>query len=334
MHLNMSQYPQRRMRRMRLDSFSRNIRCENQLSSKDLIQPFFVLEDPKGLEDIKAMPGIKRHGLESLLQASEACLEAGILAISLFPTIADQLKCTHGKEAFNPEGLVPQLIREVKKRFPELAIITDVALDPYTSHGQDGVINESGYIINDETVDILCKQAVAHAASGVEMVAPSDMMDGRVGAIRLALDQAGFADTKICSYAAKYASHLYGPFRSAVKSLAALGKADKRTYQMDPANSREAMEEISLDVSEGADVIMVKPGAPYLDIVSMAKELFHVPVWSYQVSGEYAMIKLAAQASVFDEASYVLENLLCFKRAGADAIFTYYALDAAQWLKE
>lgn len=325
-------YPKTRMRRMRRDDFSRRLMRENQLSVDDLIYPVFVLDGTDRVEQINSMPGVARVSIDRLLEVAGQCVALGIPAMALFPVIDPALKTLNAEEAFNPEGLVPRAVRILKQRFPQLGIITDVALDPYTSHGQDGLINTQGYVENDATIAVLVQQALAHAEAGADVVAPSDMMDGRVGAIRGALDAAGYIHTRILAYAAKYASSFYGPFRDAVGSIANLGGGSKETYQMDPANSDEALREVALDIAEGADMVMVKPGMPYLDIVRRVKDAFGVPTYAYQVSGEYAMLKAAAANGWLDEKKCVLESLLSFKRAGADGILTYFALDAAEWL--
>lgn len=327
-----SQFPQKRMRRMRRDEFSRSLMRENHLRPDDLIYPVFVLDGSNREESVTSMPGIKRQSPDLLLYQAEKCVKLGIPALAIFPVIDPVLKNLDATEALNPSGLVPRTVRELKKRFPELGIITDVALDPYTSHGQDGLIDESGYVMNDETVTVLAQQARVHAEAGADIVAPSDMMDGRVGAIRAALEGGDFIHTRILAYSAKYASSFYGPFRDAVGSAANLGTGNKYTYQMDPANSDEALWEVQLDLEEGADMVMVKPGLPYLDIVRRIKERFGVPTFVYQVSGEYAMLKAAAQNGWLDEKSCALESLLSFKRAGADGILTYYAMTVAEWL--
>ena len=326
-------FPQRRLRRMRRDGFSRRLSREHRLSADDLILPVFVLDGSKVVEPVSSMPGVSRRSIDELLPVVERALTLGIPAIALFPVIEPALKTPGAEEAFNPEGLVARCVREVKARFPEIGIISDVALDPYTSHGQDGLIDASGYVLNDETIAVLEKQALTHASAGVDIVAPSDMMDGRVGALRRVLDGGGHIHTRILAYSAKYASAFYGPFRDAVGSGANLGKGDKATYQMDPANSDEALHEIALDLDEGADMVMVKPGLPYLDIVRRVKDRFGVPTFVYQVSGEYAMIQAAAGHGWIDGPACMMEALLGFKRAGADAILTYFALDAAQRLK-
>ncbi|MFH1494586.1 MAG: porphobilinogen synthase [Pseudomonadota bacterium] len=330
----LGQSPSRRMRRMRRDDFSRRLMRENQLSSADLIYPVFVLEGNDRIEAVASMPGVERKSLDHLLRQAEQCIELGVPALAIFPVIDAGLKSLDAAEAYNPEGLVPRVVQALKQRFPELGVITDIALDPYTSHGQDGLIDASGYVLNDETVAVLARQALVHAAAGADVVAPSDMMDGRIGAIRAALDGGQFIHTRILAYAAKYASSFYGPFRDAVGSSANLGASNKYTYQMDPANSDEALWEVGLDLAEGADMVMVKPGMPYLDIVRRVKDEFKAPTFVYQVSGEYAMLKAAAQNGWLNEKACVLESLLAFKRAGADGILTYFALDAARWLKE
>ena len=329
-----SQFPQKRMRRMRRDEFSRRLMRETHLHSDDLIYPVFVLDGEKREETVSSMPGVVRQSLDLLMYRAEKCLQLGIPAIAIFPVIEPGLKNLTAAEAINPIGLVPRIVSELKKRFPELGIITDVALDPYTSHGQDGLIDANGYVMNEETVKILTQQAVTHAQAGADVVAPSDMMDGRIGAIRAALESQKCIHTRILAYSAKYASSFYGPFRDAVGSTANLGAGNKYTYQMDPANSDEALWEVGLDLEEGADMVMVKPGMPYLDIVRRVKDRFGAPTFVYQVSGEYAMLKAAAQNGWLDEKTCVLESLLAFKRAGADGILTYYALDAAKWLSQ
>ncbi len=329
----MSQYPAYRPRRMRRDDWSRRLVQENHLRVDDLIYPVFLLPGSNQTQAVNSMPGIERMSLDRLLHVAEECVTLGIPVMALFPVIDASLKSNDGAEAFNPKGLVPSAVIELKKRFPTLGIMTDVALDPYTSHGQDGVLDDQHRILNDETVAILIKQAICHAQAGVDMVAPSDMMDGRIGAIRTALENQGLIHTRIMAYAAKYASSFYGPFRDAVGSASNLGKADKKTYQMDPANGDEAIREVGLDISEGADLVMVKPGMPYLDIVYRIKEAFGYPTYAYQVSGEYAMIKAAAQNGWLDHDAVMMESLLGFKRAGADGILTYFALEAARLLK-
>ena len=329
----MSQYPAYRPRRMRRDDWSRRLIQENYLRVDDLIYPVFLLPGSNQTQAVNSMPGIERMSLDRLFHVAEECVALGIPVMALFPVIDASLKTNDGAEAFNPKGLVPSAVMELKKRFPTLGIMTDIALDPYTSHGQDGVLDEQQRILNDETVAILMKQAICHAQAGVDMVAPSDMMDGRIGAIRTALENQGLIHTRIMAYAAKYASSFYGPFRDAVGSASNLGKADKKTYQMDPANGDEAIREVGLDISEGADLVMVKPGMPYLDIVYRIKEAFGYPTYAYQVSGEYAMIKAAAQNGWLDHDAVMMESLLGFKRAGADGILTYFALEAARLLK-
>jgi len=329
----MSQYPAYRPRRMRRDDWSRRLIQENHLRVDDLIYPVFLLPGSNQTQAVNSMPGIERMSLDRLFHVAEECVALGIPVMALFPVIEASLKTNDGAEAFNPKGLVPEAVVELKKRFPSLGIMTDIALDPYTSHGQDGVLDDQHRILNDETVAILIKQAICHAQAGVDMVAPSDMMDGRIGAIRAALENQGLIHTRIMAYAAKYASSFYGPFRDAVGSATNLGKADKKTYQMDPANGDEAIREVGLDISEGADLVMVKPGMPYLDIVYRIKEAFGYPTYAYQVSGEYAMMKAAAQNGWIDHDAVMMESLLGFKRAGADGILTYFALEAARLLK-
>jgi porphobilinogen synthase len=329
-----SKYPAKRMRRMRRDDFSRRLMREARLTADDLIYPVFVLDGANRTEAVASMPGVERRSVDRLLPVAEECLKLGVPAVALFPVIDAPLKSDDAREAFNPDGLVPRTVRALKEKFPELGIITDIALDPYTSHGQDGLIDAAGYVVNDETVAVLQKQALTHAQAGADIVAPSDMMDGRVGAIRTALDGGGFIHTRILAYSAKYASSFYGPFRDAVGSAASLGAGNKYTYQMDPANTDEALWEVGLDLDEGADMVMVKPGLPYLDIVRRVKDEFRAPTYVYQVSGEYAMLKAAAQNGWLNERACVLESLLSFKRAGADGILTYFALDAARWLEE
>ena len=332
--MNIGQFPARRMRRLRRTAFLRNIVRESTLSPSDLLYPVFILDGKDKRENIASMPGIERLSLDLLFPIIEKVARYGIPAIALFPVIEAGKKTPGGNEAFNPAGLIPRAIAEIKKRFPDVGIVCDVALDPYTSHGQDGVIDESGYILNDETIAILEKQAIVQASAGADVVAPSDMMDGRIGAIRRALDSQGHIHTAILAYSAKYASKFYGPFRDAVGSAGNLGKSDKKNYQMDPGNSDEAMREIALDLQEGADMVMVKPGMPYLDIVRRAKDTFGAPTLVYQVSGEYAMLKAAAQNGWLDGEACMMESLLAFKRAGADGILTYFALEAAALLTE
>lgn len=328
------QFPQRRMRRSRQSVFSRQLVEENSLSPRDLIYPVFVQGYGSEIQPISSMPGQFRHTPESLMHVAEQSIKLGIPALALFPVIDASGKTPDACEAWNPEGLVPQIVRRLKSHFPELGVITDVALDPYTSHGQDGIVDEeTGRVLNDETVDALLRQAISHAEAGADIVAPSDMMDGRIGRIRKALDQATHAQVQIMAYSAKYASSFYGPFRDAVGSKQALGKADKKSYQMNPANSNEALWEVYHDIEEGADIVMVKPGMPYLDIVHRVKSVFGLPTAVYQVSGEYAMLKAAAQNGWLDEQATVLESLLAFKRAGADMVLSYFALEAATWLK-
>lgn len=333
MTLPFGQFPARRMRRMRRDDFSRRLMREHSLTANDLIYPVFVLDGQNRREAVSSMPGVERVSLDLLLPVAEECVSLGIPALALFPVIDGRLKSLGAEEALNPEGLVPRTVSALKKRFPELGIITDIALDPYTSHGQDGLIDASGYVMNDETVAILAQQAVVHAQAGADVVAPSDMMDGRVAALRGALESAGQIHTRILAYAAKYASSFYGPFRDAVGSAANLGKGNKYTYQMDPANSDEALWEVGMDLQEGADMVMVKPGMPYLDVIRRVKDTYGAPTYAYQVSGEYAMLKAAAQNGWLDERACVLEALLAFKRAGADGVLTYFARDAAKWLE-
>jgi porphobilinogen synthase len=326
------QFPAVRMRRMRRADFSRRLMRENVLTPDDLIYPVFVLDGKAHTENVASMPGVQRMTLDRLLPVAEQCLKLRIPALALFPVIEQRLKSADGREAFNPKGLVPRVVGALKKRFPELGIMCDVALDPYTTHGQDGVIDKSGYILNDLTLDALVKQALAQAAAGVDIVAPSDMMDGRIGRIRSALEKAGHIHTRIMAYSAKYASGFYGPFRDAVGSAKNLGKGDKKTYQMDPANSDEALWEVGLDLAEGADMVMVKPGLPYLDVLRRVKDEFKAPTYVYQVSGEYSMLR-AAIANGWLPESCVMESLIAFKRAGADGILTYFAMDAAKALQ-
>ena len=327
-------FPSARMRRMRRDDFSRRLMRENRLTTDDLIYPVFVLEGNRMSEPVASMPGVFRHSVDRLMTLAEEAVQLGIPALALFPVIEASLKSLGAEEAYNPDGLVPRVVQALKRHVPELGVITDVALDPYTSHGQDGLIDDSGYVLNDETLDVLTKQAACHAQAGADVVAPSDMMDGRIGRIRAELDGQKQIHTRILAYSAKYASSFYGPFRDAVGSAANLGKGNKYTYQMDPANSDEALREVALDIAEGADMVMVKPGLPYLDIVRRVKDELRVPTYVYQVSGEYAMLKAASQNGWITEQACVLEALLSMKRAGADGILTYYALDAARWLKQ
>lgn len=319
---------------MRRDDFSRRLMREYRLGVDDLIYPVFVLDGQNQRQAVASMPGVERLSIDLLLPVAEQCVALGIPVLALFPVIDPALKTPDGAEAINPDGLVPRAVRALKKAFPELGVLTDVALDPYTSHGQDGLLDDTGYIVNDQTVQVLVKQALAQAAAGVDIVAPSDMMDGRIGAIRQALESQGLIHTRIMAYSAKYASAFYGPFRDAVGSAANLGKADKKVYQMDPGNSDEALREVALDIAEGADMVMVKPGMPYLDIVRRVKDTFRMPTFAYQVSGEYAMLKAAAQAGWLDHDAVMMESLLAFKRAGADGILTYFALDAAHKLRQ
>lgn len=332
--LYLASYPATRARRLRHDDFSRRMVREHHLRTDDLIYPVFVLDGQQRRESVASMPGIERLSIDQLLPHAEQAVALGIPCLALFPVIDPALKTPDGREALNENGLVPRAVRTLKQHFPGLGLLTDVALDPFTSHGQDGLIDDAGYVLNDETVTVLCQQALVQAAAGVDIVAPSDMMDGRIGAIRQALETHGHSHTRILAYSAKYASAYYGPFRDAVGSAAQLGKADKMTYQMDPANSDEALREVALDLQEGADMVMVKPGLAYLDIVRRVKEHFAVPTFAYHVSGEYAMLKAAAQQGWLDERKVLLETLLSFKRAGADGILTYYALQAARWLRE
>ena len=333
MSFDLGHFPGRRMRRSRRDDFTRRLVRESRLSCDDLILPVFVREGRGVVEAVPSMPGVSRHSVDELLRVVEQALTLGIPAIVLFPVIEASLKSAGGEESFNPDGLVPRCIREVKKRFPEMGVITDVALDPYTAHGQDGLVDATGYVDNDVTLPVLQKQALSHAGAGADIVAPSDMMDGRIGAIRRALDEHKHIHVRILAYAAKYASAFYGPFRDAVGSGANLGKGDKKSYQMDPGNSDEALREVALDIAEGADFVMVKPAMPYLDVVRRVKDRFEVPTFVYQVSGEYAMLKAAAQNGWIDGDACMMEALLGFKRAGADAILTYFALDAAQRIR-
>ena len=329
-----SAFPATRMRRMRRDDFSRRLMREHHLSADDLIYPVFVLEGEQIVQPVASMPGVSRVSLDNLLRIAEEAVSLGVPALALFPVVEDGKKSLDAAEAFNPDGLVPRVVQALKARFPDLGVITDVALDPYTSHGQDGLIDVTGYVLNDETLEVLAKQALCHAQAGADVVAPSDMMDGRVARIRAELDGAEQIYTRILAYSAKYASSFYGPFRDAVGSAGNLGKGNKYTYQMDPANSDEALREVALDISEGADMFMVKPGMPYLDIVRRVKTELQVPTYVYQVSGEYAMLKAASANGWLDDKACAMEALLAFKRAGADGILTYYALEAARWLKE
>ena len=328
-----AQYPALRMRRMRKDAFSRAMMREQVLTPSDLIYPVFIQEGRNQRDKIDSMPGVERLTIDELLGVAEECVALGIPAMALFPVIAPSLKTPDGIEATNPDGLVPRAVKELKRRYPELGIMTDAALDPYTSHGQDGVINAAGYVLNDETCELLVRQALTQAAAGVDIIAPSDMMDGRIGAIRQALESHQYIHTRIMAYSAKFASAFYGPFRDAVGSAANLGKSNKATYQIDPANGDEAVREVALDLAEGADMVMVKPGMPYLDILRRVKEEFRVPTFAYQVSGEYAMIKAAAQNGWLDHDKTMMESMIAFKRAGADGVLTYFALDIARRLK-
>jgi porphobilinogen synthase len=327
-------FPTTRMRRMRANEFSRRLMRETRLSTADLIWPVFVLEGDNAVEPVASMPGVERMTIDHLLPAAERCQELGVPAITLFPVVPSEFKSEDAREAWNPEGLAQRAISALKQRFPELGVITDVALDPYTTHGQDGLIDETGYVMNDATVDVLVKQALSHAEAGADVVAPSDMMDGRIGAIRLALETEGFPNKQILAYSAKYASSFYGPFRDAVGSAANLAGGNKYSYQMDPANGDEALREVDLDLEEGADMVMIKPAMPYLDIIRRVKDAFGVPTFAYQVSGEYAMLKAAALNGWLDEEDVVMEALTSIKRAGTDGILTYYALQAAQWIKD
>src|SRR3982751_91682 len=326
-------YPASRPRRLRRDAWSRDLVRESRVHASDLILPVFVLDGHDLVEDVASMPGVQRLTLDRLYPVAEECVALGIPVLALFPVLEPSLKSDDGREALNPKGLVPRVVRELKKRFPGLGVMTDVALDPFTSHGQDGLLDPTGYIVNDETVAVLARQALVQAEAGVDIVAPSDMMDGRIGRVRAALESAGHIHTRIMAYSAKYASAFYGPFRDAVGSAANLGKSNKKVYQMDPGNSDEAWREVARDLAEGADMVMVKPGLPYLDIVRRVKDEFRVPTFAYQVSGEYAMLKAAAQNGWLDHDAVMLESLLAFKRAGADGVLTYFALDAARLLR-
>ncbi len=330
----LGQFPAVRMRRMRRDDFSRRLMRENVLTVDDLIYPVFVLEGTRRREAVASMPGVERLSVDALLPVAEECVKLGIPVMALFPVIDPALKTAEGAEATNENGLVPRTVRALKKRFPELGVMTDVALDPFTTHGQDGLINDDGYVLNDETIAVLVQQACVQAQAGVDIVAPSDMMDGRIGAIRQALEAGGHIHTRIMAYSAKYASAFYGPFRDAVGSAPNLGRSNKMVYQMDPANTDEALWEVGLDLAEGADMVMVKPGMPYLDIVRRVKDAYRAPTFVYQVSGEYAMLKAAADNGWLDEKKVVLESLLGFKRAGADGVLTYFALQVARWLHD
>ena len=326
-------FPLGRPRRLRRDSFTRNLVRENAITAHDLIYPVFVVDGKQHRQAIKSMPGVERLSLDLLLPVAEECVKLQIPVMALFPVIDPALKTPDGREAMNADGLMPRVVRELKKQFPELGVMTDVALDPYTSHGQDGLLDDANYIMNDETVEVLVKQALTQAQAGVDIIAPSDMMDGRIGAIRHALEANHFIHTRIMAYSAKYASAFYGPFRDAVGSAATLGKANKKAYQMDPGNSDEALREVALDIAEGADMVMVKPGMPYLDIVRRVKSEFKVPTFAYQVSGEYAMLKAAALNGWLDHDAVMMESLLAFKRAGADGVLTYFALEAARLIQ-
>jgi porphobilinogen synthase len=331
--IDLPPFPASRPRRLRKDAFSRALVQEHRLHASDLILPAFVVEGERVRQDVASMPGVQRLSLDNLLPVAEECLALGVPVLALFPVIAPELKTPDGREALNADGLVPRVVRELKRRFPELGLLTDVALDPFTSHGQDGLLDASGYVMNDETVEVLTQQALLQAEAGVDIVAPSDMMDGRIGAIRDVLEESGFIHTRIMAYSAKYASAFYGPFRDAVGSAGNLGKGNKRVYQMDPANSDEALREVALDIAEGADMVMVKPGMPYLDILRRVKDAFRMPTFAYQVSGEYAMLKAAAANGWLDHDAVMMEALLAFKRAGADGVLTYFALDAARLLR-
>ncbi len=330
----LGQYPSVRMRRMRRDDFSRRLMREHRVTTDDLIYPVFVLDGERRVEPVASMPGVERVSLDRLLPIAEECVRLGIPVVALFPVIEQALKSADGREAVNPDGIVLRIARQLKQRFPELGVLTDVALDPYTTHGQDGVIDSSGYVMNDETIAVLTQQALLQAQAGVDIVAPSDMMDGRIGAIRAALEKNGATHTRIMAYSAKYASAFFAPFRDAVGSSANLGASNKMTYQMDPANTDEALWEVGLDLAEGADMVMVKPGMPYLDIVRRVKDTYKAPTFVYQVSGEYSMLKAAAANGWLDEKKVVLESMLAFKRAGADGILTYFGLQVARWLRE
>jgi porphobilinogen synthase len=327
-------FPAHRPRRTRRDAFTRDLVREHQLNASDLIYPVFVLEGQGQVQDVASMPGVQRLSLDRLLPVAEECVKLGVPALALFPVIDVARKTADGSEAANPDGLVPRVVSALKQRFPELGVMTDVALDPYTTHGQDGLIDDSGYVLNDETVEVLIRQALVQAQAGVDIVAPSDMMDGRIGAIRQALEAERLIHTRIMAYSAKYASAFYGPFRDAVGSAGNLGRSNKKVYQMDPGNTDEALREVALDIAEGADMVMVKPGMPYLDIVRRVKDEFRMPTFVYQVSGEYAMLKAAAQNGWLDHDAVMLESLLAFKRAGANGILTYFALDAARQLRQ
>jgi porphobilinogen synthase len=331
---NFAPFPMGRPRRLRRDSFTRNLVRENALTAHDLIYPVFVTDGQNQRAAVASMPGVERLSLDLLLPVARECVELGIPVLALFPVIDASLKTYDGVEATNPNGLVPRVVRELKKQFPELGVMTDVALDPFTTHGQDGLPDENGYILNEETVAMLTRQALCQAEAGVDIIAPSDMMDGRIAAIRRALEENKFIHTRIMAYSAKYASAFYGPFRDAVGSAATLGKADKKAYQMDPGNSDEALREVAMDIAEGADMVMVKPGMPYLDVVRRVKDEFGIPTFAYQVSGEYAMLKAAAINGWLDHDAVMMESLLAFKRAGADGVLTYFAIEAARKLRQ
>jgi porphobilinogen synthase len=328
-----SQYPAVRMRRMRRDPFSRALMRENTVTASDLIYPVFILDGQNQRQQVASMPGVERLSVDLLMKVAEEAVALGIPALALFPVVDQSLKTYDGVEAANPDGLVPRAVAELKRHFPQLGIMTDVALDPYTTHGQDGIPDENGYIVNEQTIEMLTRQALAQADAGVDIVAPSDMMDGRIGAIRMALEERKLIHTRIMAYSAKYASGYYGPFREALGSASNLGKADKNTYQMDPANSDEALREVALDIAEGADMVMVKPGMPYLDVVRRVKDEFKVPTFAYQVSGEYAMLQAAFQNGWLDPDKVIMETMMSFKRAGADGVLTYFAMDVARRLK-
>ncbi len=323
-----------RSRRLRKHSSIRSLVRETSFTVEDLIYPLFIIEGERRREEVKSMPGIERLSIDQLMLEAKEIVDLKIPAIALFPVISTDKKSEEAQESYNSDGLIQRAIRELKRSFPNLLVITDVALDPFTSHGQDGLIDKDGYVVNDETVEVLVKQAISHAIAGADIVAPSDMMDGRIGAIRQALEENGYIHTNILAYSAKYASSFYGPFRDAVGSFSSLGKSDKKTYQMDPANSNEALHEVEMDIAEGADMVMIKPGLPYLDIVSTVKQTFAVPTFAYHVSGEYAMLKAASANGWIEEKPVVLETLSCFKRAGADAVLTYYAKEVAQWISD
>jgi porphobilinogen synthase len=330
----LGKYPSVRMRRMRRDDFSRRLMREHRVTADDLIYPVFVLDGNNRVEPVASMPGVERVSMDRLMPIAEECARLQIPVIALFPVIEQSLKSPDGREATNPDGIVLRIARQLKQRFPELGVLTDVALDPYTTHGQDGVVDSAGYVLNDETIEVLRQQALLQAQAGVDVIAPSDMMDGRIGAIREALEQNGAIHTRIMAYSAKYASSFFAPFRDAVGSSANLGASNKMTYQMDPANTDEALWEVGLDLAEGADMVMVKPGMPYLDIVRRIKDAYKAPTFVYQVSGEYSMLKAAAVNGWLDEKKVVLESMLSFKRAGADGILTYFGLQVARWLRE